>query len=242
LTDHRTVLRDSRSLLRLFAVGVAWGTPLILVGLTNVGPGPWAAHPQLAEWLEPLLLLSVLLVPALATGGIVVVSRLSRHPPRPNTASVLVFATVVGLPLLLGMLQDPFSPVVLVLLLFEAGLSSPNESRMTKCMALIVQFPAILAVVETALALVVGVVVSVVTLWRRRVWLAPAWLAAWLLTAALIWVGERPVANPPGDLHGVVMWALGLGLLATSLLATIIVAALGARRDRLSRQVLTGKA
>ena len=185
LADRGTVLRDSWSLLRLFAVGVAWGTPLILVGLTNVGVGPWTAHPRLAQWTETLFLFSPLLVPVLATGGIVVVSRLSRHSPRLNTASVLVFAAVVGLPLLLGMLQSAFSPVVLVMLLFEASLSSPNESRMTKCTDLIVQFPAILAVVETALALVIGVVVSVVTLWRRRVWFAPAWLAAWLLTAAL---------------------------------------------------------
>jgi len=70
-------------------------------------------------------------------------------------------------------------------------------------------------------------VVTFLTLWRYR-----AWLAAWLSVAAFVWCAGRQTADAGKDLGGGLFAALlSAALLATSLAAAFVFAALSARRE-----------
>lgn len=223
----RIVRRDVWPLLRLLSVGVAWGAPLTLAGFANTNPGV-ARHPQLARLLEPLATVSILLVPLLAVAGMTLIWRLSDRPPRLNTASVLAFICLAGLPLILGAIESALMPLF-ALLLLEAG---DPEGTVFMGLAVVGSLPALLAVLEITLALFAGAVVTFLTLWRYRAWLAPLWLAAWLSVAAFVWLAGRQTADTGKDLGGGLFVALlSAALLATSLAAPFVFAALSARRE-----------
>jgi hypothetical protein len=224
------VLRDGWSLLRLFTVGIAWGTPLIFAGLASASVD-LSAHPWLDPWLPWLMALAFLLVPLLAVVGIAVVAHLSAEPPRLNAASVVCFVVIAGLPLLAWSALSALEPVF-DFLVFD----TPEDLGFTMFVGL-VALPVVLAILALALAAVLGLGVTLVTLWRHRKWLAPVWLAAWLPVCLLVWFGDRRTSGGSGDVAaGLFVGLLAVSLYGTSLVATVIVAGMQARRHGLAMQ------
>lgn len=231
--SRRQMVRDASSLLRLFAVGIAWGTPLILV-VQATAFVDLSAHPQLDRWLVWLVLASLPLMLFLAIAGIATVARLSAQAARLNPASVISFILIAGLPLLAWSILSALGPVLDFLFMTAYG---PDEEPGMLPFIALVALPVTLATIGAAFAVVLGLAITLTTLWRRRWWLAPIWLAVWLLLCSLAWFGDgRPSAGSDyvgaGLLAGLLVAALNVvALFGTSLVATLIVAGVQRRRS-----------
>jgi hypothetical protein len=193
---------------RLFAVGFAWGAPLVPAVAVNSAPGV-AVHPKLARLLDHhgwQLFVAMLVLCCL---GIILVALLTHRPSRVRIAWVFV-------------------PVALVLVIAVA-LAAPDGSYALFLLYALTLLGAPIALVS------LGVAVTVATLWRRWRWVALAWLSLWLGVVIFVSIATSttPDSDGPGD--GLLVLALIVVLLAVAVFAAVLTAVLGGVPDWMAR-------
>ena len=178
------VLRDTADetwrLLRLIAVGCAWGLPFALVAFVNSNPGV-SSHPRLAAVVGALQWPMALTGPFAALVGIGLIVWMTRNERSGSLATVLA---ILVLPALLGIA----SPLLARAFDFEAG--------MTAVLVLVVGFR------------VVGVVVTTTVLARRIRWFAILWPATWGALFALVWLASARTIDGGDDFGSGLMFVL----------------------------------
>lgn len=183
---------------RLFAVGLAWGAPLVPAVAVNSGI---AVHPGLARPLYHHRWWLFVAMIVLCCLGIAVVTLLTQRPLRIRLAWLAVplalwLAVAIAVTAYNGSLG--LLPYVLTLLVFPMA------------------------------AISAGVAVTVATLWHRQRWQVAVWLSAWLGVTIFISIATSatPDSGTPGD--GMVLLAVIAALLVVTVIAAVLACALSA--------------
>lgn len=166
---------------RLFAVALAWGAPFIILLGANASQ---AANPKLAQMLEALWGLLLLLAPFFAIVGVVTVEWLSKQVSPLSDASALA---LLGLCLAAG----------------GTALVTTGE-----LLGVIFVTPVLLAVGTPIL----GAAVTAVSLWRYRRWLAMGWVFGFILMVREFeWLASQ--TQTADDLGAGIKLVFGISLL-----------------------------
>ncbi len=187
-------LTEAWRLLRLFAIGCAWGAPLSLAAFVNANPGV-SAHPRLATFVEAGQWPVVLAAPLVSIVGIAWLAWLTRDEHGVPVASLL---GVFG---------------VFLLLFPVAGVAANS----TSLYALVAPF------IAAAVALVVGAATTVWTLVRKRRWLGLIWPALLACVGAVVWFAGARSTPGDDDLGAGLLFAFGAALvLGASALGALV--------------------
>lgn len=214
--ETRPAIRGGWRLLRLFSVGAAWGAPFVLLAFVNPTV---AAHVRLTEALATLRPFLALLMPVCAVVGVILVGRLSVRPARLTAPSVLVFLAATCWPLLVDLVAEVL--LLLVVLLPFRTLEAASGVLVASVLV---------TAVEALVLVVVGVVVTLVTFWRRGRWLSFVWILAWGLICGVLYVGSQQAPGAGNDLGGgLIAVGLSVALVGTSLVTVLV---LGAFRSK----------